>query len=345
MSHCEALLDPKHTRDLVGERFGRLTAIRFGGYQMSPKGRRAAYWWTVCDCSPSVERKYPAVSLIHHNTRSCGCLRSELTRARWDAVRTSYIGRRSGRLEVLGIESINSGNQPTMLRCQCHGPHDAVPKIVTIRLTDFLSGRKESCGCYWNEVRVEATKRRHALYRVSMNFPPERLMTSFSKTFRAVSSDLRKLVMERDSFACSLCGIRSHPSLEVHHICPIRVKFDGAVDPTNMITLCHRCHREKAHAGNVRGAVDPQVADSLRAKAQRNESLNATASKIDLATLRRRVDVLRELIRMQPQNEPSAESASLIEQSMHSVTRRLLRLNSRGSEKYKLEVSSWSPKK
>lgn len=71
----------------------------------------------------------------------------------------------------------------------------------------------------------------------------------------------------RDSLAdsCAWCGTKKTEILEVHHIIPQRMWADpswtdrpeyGMNDPTNLVTLCDRCHFVVGHRGNYRtGAV------------------------------------------------------------------------------------------
>ncbi len=48
----------------------------------------------------------------------------------------------------------------------------------------------------------------------------------------------RLVIQSRDRFICQACGRRN--SGQVHHIRPRR--RGGADDPTNLMTLCGRCH-------------------------------------------------------------------------------------------------------
>lgn len=63
--------------------------------------------------------------------------------------------------------------------------------------------------------------------------------------------ELRSQVLLRDNFRCRECNYYKH--LEVHHIIP---KSKGGTDePSNLITLCQRCHGKKhgfAHRENKR---------------------------------------------------------------------------------------------
>lgn len=62
--------------ELTGRRFGRWRALRFSG--INPRGRSC--WRCICDCG--VKRKVLTTSLIQRKSRSCGCLRSDVSLAR-----------------------------------------------------------------------------------------------------------------------------------------------------------------------------------------------------------------------------------------------------------------------
>ncbi len=62
-------------RNLQGQRFGRLLAIERG-----PNQGYRVMWRCVCDCG--TECLVDSPNLVSGNTRSCGCLRDELSAAR-----------------------------------------------------------------------------------------------------------------------------------------------------------------------------------------------------------------------------------------------------------------------
>lgn len=59
-------------KDLTGQKFGRLTAIK----RISPHGTRKIKWLCKCDCGNKTE--VYASYLTVGDTRSCGCLKREL---------------------------------------------------------------------------------------------------------------------------------------------------------------------------------------------------------------------------------------------------------------------------
>ena len=292
-------LDQRHTTDLTGRRFGRLRVIQFAGYRLARNGQRQAWWEVVCEGNGQGDDHpkpifLPASRLISGNTKSCGCLKADVHRSRHEAVRQGYIGRsqnhRDTRLLVIGIEKVGTAGNQTILRCLCHCPERSNPRETLIRLSDFISCRVLSCGCMWDEVRVTATRRRHADYRESHGFQRNQLMGDMNKTLRRAMKPLSFQVILRDEKRCLLCGAASH--LEVHHCVPIHENRSRTADPLNLVTLCKRCHRGDAHAGNIRGPVDTSIAEHLHRLAALNEAACPTGFAIDLQAIQHQVQIL-----------------------------------------------------
>lgn len=64
--------------DLTGQRFGRLTVVKFAGYKKRSNGYNVGYWQCMCQCGRS-----SVVSTSHLTSgwiRSCGCLQRETAR-------------------------------------------------------------------------------------------------------------------------------------------------------------------------------------------------------------------------------------------------------------------------
>lgn len=66
--------------DLTSQRFGRLVALRFVGYQPYTCGRRHPMWECRCDCGALHTTEVDKLRSGH--TQSCGCLSLEVTIAR-----------------------------------------------------------------------------------------------------------------------------------------------------------------------------------------------------------------------------------------------------------------------
>lgn len=75
---------------------------------------------------------------------------------------------------------------------------------------------------------------------------------------RSVSGFLLELIKEtyeRDNYTCQGCGKEAGPSkrkirLHAHHIAPVKIRPDLIIEPSNLITLCPKCH-VWAHIGKL----------------------------------------------------------------------------------------------
>jgi len=64
------------------------------------------------------------------------------------------------------------------------------------------------------------------------------------RTRTEVSSELRKIVFERDNWLCQKCESITNTQLECHHIDPVSQAPMFANDQDSCITLCKDCHKE-----------------------------------------------------------------------------------------------------
>jgi 5-methylcytosine-specific restriction enzyme A len=74
--------------------------------------------------------------------------------------------------------------------------------------------------------------------------------------FRATKAWHKKAaeIKERDHYLCQVCmqeGTLNYKSLEVHHIEPLRERFDLSLEDGNLITLCHKHHTD-AERGKIK---------------------------------------------------------------------------------------------
>lgn len=130
----------RQTLDLTGQQFGRLVAIK----RVGKKG--SSYVWLCrCDCGETSTVRTGA--LRNGGTRSCGCLRSDVTRQR---VRKDITGQRFGRLIVLHSLEVRKESQPdsVLWLCQCDCGNSVVAST-----THLIRGGVRSCGCLQAEHR------------------------------------------------------------------------------------------------------------------------------------------------------------------------------------------------
>ena len=138
-------------KDIAGLTFHRLTALRFIG-----KNNHGNYLWE-CRCECGNEIVAQSSKLIHGHTKSCGCIRG-------DTLRENLVGKRYGRLTVIGLNRERKSSSVFWdCRCDC-GTTKAVSRA------HLLSGATISCGCYHKERSSEVSTTHglsgHPLYNI-----------------------------------------------------------------------------------------------------------------------------------------------------------------------------------
>ena len=113
------------TKDLTGQRFGKLTALC-----QAEKPYPRVYWTCQCDCGSRVD--VAANSLTSGHSKSCGCRKG-----------IRYTGKRYGMLTVLEKtgKTVRHGQTKSPLwkcRCDCGN-------ITFVRLNSLTSGSTRSC--------------------------------------------------------------------------------------------------------------------------------------------------------------------------------------------------------
>lgn len=68
--------------DITGQRFGRLIALARYPRASGTKGKYRSFWTCRCDCGQTVEVSFNNLTRKPKGTRSCGCLRSDASKAR-----------------------------------------------------------------------------------------------------------------------------------------------------------------------------------------------------------------------------------------------------------------------
>lgn len=76
--------------------------------------------------------------------------------------------------------------------------------------------------------------------------------------------EFQKSIFKRDQYTCQLCGDKNHKGrgsqikLEVHHVIAIKDDHSLALEPTNVVTLCHACHTKTPNYGSKAWYKKPQ---------------------------------------------------------------------------------------
>lgn len=118
---------------MTGRTFERLLVLRRD--DSDPTGKAA--WWAQCDCG-SPEVSVAGRSLTAGLTKSCGCLRRELTSQR---CLIDLTGHQFGRLMVVRRDGSKQRKATWRVQCDCGSPEFSVVGSSLVR------GLTESCGC------------------------------------------------------------------------------------------------------------------------------------------------------------------------------------------------------
>ena len=117
--------------DLTGKVFGKLTVLRFAGYDEKSKAK----WTCQCSCENKTIFDTYAYNLKSGNTTSCNC-----------RFHINLIGRTFGQLTVIDEYPIPDNckrERRWLCECNCEN-HTKVIKTTGV----LLSGKIRSCGCY-----------------------------------------------------------------------------------------------------------------------------------------------------------------------------------------------------
>lgn len=122
-------------KDIEGQRFGKLVAVRYAGTNR----HQQATWQCRCDCGG--KSIVASNTLLRGLTKSCGCGIGTPGNA---FRRSKLVGRRFGRLLVLRLDDVVCGHSLWMCRCDCG-------TIKSISGSSLIQGHASSCGCLLEE--------------------------------------------------------------------------------------------------------------------------------------------------------------------------------------------------
>lgn len=129
--------------DRTGEAYGRLTALF--PVQEKEKGKTKTMWLCRCSCGNFIV--VSGSDLKTRNTRSCGCLHTELSIHMNDKKREEIIGMRFGRLTVISFHGVKDSKSYFLCKCDCGNE-------IIASMTKLKSGNTKSCGCLQRDIMV-----------------------------------------------------------------------------------------------------------------------------------------------------------------------------------------------
>jgi hypothetical protein len=132
-------------RDLTGQRFGKLTALKLSTKRYKNGG---CIWICKCDCGKITNVR--SSHLASKETLSCGCLHGKKVQSFWTKNRKKLIGKKFGRLTIIKfLNKKDNHNRPVLCKCSC-----GAEKIIRY---GHLANKNsywavKSCGCLKNEM-------------------------------------------------------------------------------------------------------------------------------------------------------------------------------------------------
>lgn len=194
----------------AGQRFGRLVVLRRDGSKRHGKSCFAA-WLCRCDCG--AETRVISMSLTNGDTRSCGCLLSESTRARAIENFLDLTGERFGWLRVIDRASRPGRRSNVRWLCQC-----ACGELTILPGNSLTSGNTISCGCARHlgvTVRNESVRAISNLYGARRRAAERQALSPFDEDlFELVEHEAYALAQRRTR----MTGVR----WVVDHIIPLQ---------------------------------------------------------------------------------------------------------------------------
>lgn len=128
------LAQERYTKDLTGQRFGKLLVKELiKDYEFATSD--GAYWLCLCDCGK--EKVIHRNGLLNGNTSSCGCLRGQFQRDPRNGLAEDLVGNRYGEWTVLENFALETGRL-CVAQCSC-GNIERVPR------SNLVSGKTKGC--------------------------------------------------------------------------------------------------------------------------------------------------------------------------------------------------------
>lgn len=220
------------TECLVGNRYGRLTVVR----ETKKRSGSNVVRECVCDCGNTCF--VSGDKLKNGNTRSCGCLATEIGRKLGKARKKDLINFRFGRLKVIADTGKRASGNDVIWRCKCD-----CGTIVEVSSPNLQTNTR-SCGCLQKEIIASIGRtysgEKHPMYNPDLT-NEERMLKR--KPLGNKLNKWRNDVFGRDGYTCKCCGEKASGKLNAHHLNSWDSFPEERFDIDNGITLCEGCHK------------------------------------------------------------------------------------------------------
>lgn len=202
-------------KDLLGQKFGRLTVINKSTNLSSNK----TAWLCQCECGKIKAIK--TSNLLQGKAKSCGC--------QINYNKINLIGRKFGRLQVAAKVHVKNSHRFYLCICDCG-------QETIVDGTQLTKGFTRSCGCLSRELLSILAKA-----QIGDKNPAWKggITEEFNPRHTKEYLDWRKAIVDRDVL-CQICGVSEN--LEAHHLLSFIDNVEKRTDLTNGICLCRSCH-------------------------------------------------------------------------------------------------------
>lgn len=123
--------------------YGRWTVLGRAADAVNAAGNRRVTWDCVCECG--TRARVRGSSLLRGQSKSCGCLRTEIVKRKNSSKGFDLTGQTFGYLKVLGQGQsaiLPSGHKARTWLCECRCGY-----VGRVRAKNLLNGHTKSCGC------------------------------------------------------------------------------------------------------------------------------------------------------------------------------------------------------
>ena len=134
-------------KDLTGQTFGKLTVLKDSGE------RKESFIIWECLCSCGTKCKVSSQLLLRGSTKSCGCLRKEVSSNNIKKNKLNLKGMKFGKLQVLEETDKRTSRGAVIWKCLCE-----CQTISYVSSTALFTGRIQSCGCVRSRGEEKITK-------------------------------------------------------------------------------------------------------------------------------------------------------------------------------------------
>lgn len=210
-------------RNLIGQKFGRLTVIEKTEDYISPKGQKQRRWICECSCSNHTIKTYNENNIIRGKSLSCGCLSKETTSK---MSLKNLAGKKIGRLNVISRADDyirNDGKKDVMWNCECECGNS-----ITVLSESLNTGHTQSCGCLSNELKSIRNKTPSIGESFLENDKYDRIKYWDYYKNDKLPSEVKK---------CS--------NYKFWFICPIHGSFEMKLNDISAGNWCGQCSKEK----------------------------------------------------------------------------------------------------